>query len=128
MSQWIALLLVPPVNVYELPTARWTVPSIFLVECDVLHVALDPRVAADAELPQPTRAVVGVEYFEQELLSQLRRRDDDPAVLDLLDYRLDQRAGERRRAHLHLPARLTPMDRSTRRRAYSSSRGSRTNA
>ena len=83
MSQWIALLLVPPVNVYELPTARWTVPSIFSSNATFLHVALDPRVAADAELPQPTRAVVGVEYFEQELLSQLRRRDDDPAVLEL---------------------------------------------
>ena len=29
MSQWIALSFLPPVEEYELPTARWTVPSIF---------------------------------------------------------------------------------------------------
>ena len=29
MSQWIELLFVPPVKEYELPSARWTVPSIF---------------------------------------------------------------------------------------------------
>src|SRR5207249_3173870 len=29
MSQWLRLMLVPPVEVYELPTARWIVPSIF---------------------------------------------------------------------------------------------------
>ena len=29
MSQWIALRFVPPVDEYEFPIARWTVPSIF---------------------------------------------------------------------------------------------------
>ena len=29
MSQWIELSFVPPMKVYELPSARWTVPSIF---------------------------------------------------------------------------------------------------
>ena len=39
-----------------------------LVEERVLHVARDARVAADAELAEPARALVGVEHLQQELL------------------------------------------------------------
>src|SRR4051812_40382406 len=40
-----------------------------LVERDVLHVALDARVAADAELAEPARPLVGIERLDQELLA-----------------------------------------------------------
>ena len=39
-----------------------------LVEERVLHVARDARVAADPELAEPARALVGVEHLQQELL------------------------------------------------------------
>ena len=81
MSQWIELSFVPPMNVYELPSARWIVPSIFSSNADVLHEALDARVAADAELAEPARALVGVERLDQELLARrapTRRRRGRP--------------------------------------------------
>ena len=40
-----------------------------LVEADVLREALDARVAADPELAEPARALVGVERLEQEVLA-----------------------------------------------------------
>src|SRR5439155_5009952 len=54
-----------------------------LVERDVLHVALNARVTADAELAQPARAVAGVKRLEQELLARIRRGLDDPAAREL---------------------------------------------
>ena len=53
-----------------------------LVEADVLREALDPRVAADPELAEPPRALVGVERPEQELLAVGGARLDDPAALE----------------------------------------------
>ena len=50
------------------PIARWIVPSIFSSKSVFFMCALDARVAADAELAEPARALVGVERAEQELL------------------------------------------------------------
>ena len=92
MSQWIALSFVPPVNEYELPSARCTVPSIFSSKRDVLHEALDARVAADAELAEPARALVGVERLRRRNSSPRARRgvddaavpEDEPRAFDLV--------------------------------------------
>ena len=65
MSQWTAL---------RVQTADYTEPRAdgevdravdLLVEQRVLRVALDARVAADAELAEPARALVGVERRDQ---------------------------------------------------------------
>src|SRR5262249_41527661 len=48
----------------------------------VLHVARDAGVAADAELAEPARALVGVEHLEQEVLVGVGARVDDPAALE----------------------------------------------
>ncbi len=50
-----------------------------LVEEDVLHVARDPRVAADPELAEPPGALVGIKGLEQELLVRVGARVDDRA-------------------------------------------------
>src|SRR6266550_1117913 len=52
-----------------------------LVEESVLHVALDPGVAADAELAEHTRAVVSVERLEENVLAARGRGLDHPAAL-----------------------------------------------
>jgi len=57
MSQWIELTFVPPVNVYELPTARWTVPSIFSSNATFFMKRWSAGVAADAELAQRVEQV-----------------------------------------------------------------------
>src|SRR4029453_16640182 len=59
-------------------------PVHLLVEERVLHVALDPGVAADAELPEHASALVAVELGEQRLLVRGRRGTDDLAVA--VDY------------------------------------------
>src|SRR5579872_1872424 len=54
-----------------------------LVEADVLGEPLDPWVAADSQLPEPTRPLVGVERAEQELLTTAGARlDDSPSLED----------------------------------------------
>ena len=53
-----------------------------LVEEGVLHVPGDPRVAADPELTEPSRALVLVERREQEVLVGVGRRVDDLAALE----------------------------------------------
>src|SRR5918999_1180232 len=53
-----------------------------LVVGDVLHVARDPGVAADAELADAPRALVGVERGEQEVLVALGRGVDDAPALE----------------------------------------------
>ena len=53
-----------------------------LVEEGVLHVARDAGVAADPELAEAPRALVGVERLEQEVLVRLGGRVDDPAALE----------------------------------------------
>src|SRR5437870_3478166 len=57
-------------------------PVDLLVEERVLHVTRDPRIAADAELPEPTRSLVDVERLQQELLVRLRRGLHDAAGLE----------------------------------------------
>src|ERR671937_3089393 len=52
-----------------------------LVEERVLHVALDPAVAADPELAEDARAVVAVELVEEDVLAARRRGLDDAAAL-----------------------------------------------
>ena len=78
MSQWIARL----VRAAEIGVAvaeREVDGAVhLLVEQRVLHVARDPRVAADPELAEPARALVGVERLDQELLVRVRPGVDDP--------------------------------------------------
>jgi hypothetical protein len=68
MSQCTWLTFSPP-NLRKAVAEREVDRSVDLfVEERVLHVARDPRVAADAELAQPSRAVVEIERLEQERL------------------------------------------------------------
>src|SRR5581483_8500709 len=59
-----------------------------LVEERVPRVPLDPGVAADPELAEAARALVGVERGEQELLVPRRRRVDDLARLEAQPHAL----------------------------------------
>ena len=69
MSQWMALSFTPPVLGELLPSARWIVPSIFSSNSMFFMWRVMRRVAADAELAEPARALVGVERRDQELLA-----------------------------------------------------------
>ena len=85
MSQWSALSFVPPMNGKPRPSARWTVPSIFSSK-SCPHVPLDPGVAADPELAEAARALVGVEQRPQEVRVRLGRGLDDATGLEAQAY------------------------------------------
>ena len=82
MSQWTALSFEPPRYGNPWPIARWTVPSIFSSKSVFRMWLWMPGIAADPELAEPARALVGVEHAEQELLVGRRARLDDPAALE----------------------------------------------
>ena len=95
MSQWIALSFVPPRSGKPLADGEVDRAVDLLVEERVLHVARDAGVAADPELAEPARAVVGVEHLEQEVLVRARGRLDDAG-----------RRAKRKRIAVHLAARV----------------------
>ena len=82
MSQWIELVFVPPVNVYELPTARCTVPSIFSSNATFFMKRWMPGLQPIPSSPSTARAFVDVECLDQERLAGARGRVDDAAAFE----------------------------------------------
>src|SRR5581483_4771489 len=72
-------------------------PRHLLVEERVPEVLRDPLVAADPELAQDTRSIVGVERLHESLLAPRRRRLDDAPSAEHEPDPLDPRAVELRR-------------------------------
>ena len=81
MSQWTAETFVPPRSGKRADRDVHRAVHL-LVEERVPHVTGDSGVAADPELTERARALVGVERLEQVLLLRVGRGIDDPAALE----------------------------------------------
>ena len=79
MSQWMRRLVLAAEVGHPVAEREVDGAVDLLVEQRVAHVARDPGVAADAELPQPPRPLVGVEHLDQVVLVRLRGGVDDLA-------------------------------------------------
>ena len=82
MSQWSWLTFVPPTSGRPLPSARWTVPSIFSSKSVFFMCRVIPGLQPMPSSPEPAGALVEVELLEQELLVGLRRGVDDLPALE----------------------------------------------